>query len=309
MNRKVFIVGGGGMVGATAAHALALTETAREIVLIDVAEELVRGQAADINHATAHTSGVRVRVGDYDEIAEDDIVVITSGLPRKAGQSRLELQEANEGIVREVVGRVMAQGKPVFIVVVTNPVDVMTYVAWKESGLPRERVFGTGTMLDTARLRVTLANSLNVAVPDVLAYVLGEHGDSSFAALSSASVGGVALADVPGYKPELTETIEADIRKSAAGIIAAKKSTYYGISSVVAKIVQALSHRDGTVLPVCSVLQGEYGLDDVVVGLPSLVSSAGVRVLESYPLSLGERKQLKLSAAVVKAAIRHEVKT
>ena len=300
--QRVFVIGAGGLVGATAAHALAIKEVVSEIVLIDVAEELVRGQAMDINHATAYTHGVRVRVGDYDEIKEDDIIVITCGIAQKPGQPRLELLEVNAKIVRDVVGKVMAQGKPVFILMVANPVDILTHVALAASGLPKERVFGTGTSLDTARLRVTLAQALHVSQPSVQAYILGEHGDSSFPALSHATVGGVPLAQFPGFKPSMVKTIDADIRAAAYRIIEAKKSTYYGIGHVVAKIVEAMVSDTATIYPVCSLTTGEYGLHDVVIGLPSLVSSAGVHILEDYPLDEAEHRHLRESAAVIAKA-------
>lgn len=299
---SVFIVGAGGMVGATAAQALAIKETLHEIVLIDVAEDLVHGQAMDINHATAFTDGVHVRAGNYDEIREDDIVVVTCGLAQRPGQSRLELLEANANIIRDVTKKIMAQGKPVYIIMVSNPVDVLTQVALEASGLPKERVFGTGTMLDTARLRVTLANSLGVSQQSVEANVLGEHGDSSFPALSRASVGGVPLGEFPGFDASLTATIDQDIRNSAYKIIEAKKSTYYGIGHVVVKVVEALTRDTATVLPVCSLTDGEYGLSDVVISLPSLVSRKGVRILEGYPLSEDEKTHLKASAEVIKEA-------
>jgi L-lactate dehydrogenase len=298
--RTVFIIGAGGMVGATAAQAIAIKEIANDIVLIDVAEELVHGQAMDINHATAYTDGVHVRVGDYPEIKEDDIVVITCGLPQKPGQSRRELLEANTAIIKNVVSKVMAQGKPVFILMVANPVDVLTHVALQASGLPKERVFGTGTTLDSARLRVTLANALHVSQTSVHAYILGEHGDSSFPALSSATVGGVPIASFPGFNPSMIESIDTDIRAAAYRIIEAKKSTYYGIGHVVAKIVEAMVRSTATTYPVCSLAQGEYGLTDVVVGLPSLVNSKGVRIIDNYPLSSDEQLQLQNSAAIIK---------
>jgi L-lactate dehydrogenase len=300
--RSVFIVGGGGMVGATAAQAIAIKEIANDIVLIDVAQELVQGQAMDINHATAYTNGVHVRVGDYSEIQEDDIVVITCGTPG-AGESRLSLIGTNAGIIRSVVGKIKKQGKQVYIVMVSNPVDVLTYIALKESGLPKERVFGTGTMLDTARLRVTLANLLHVSQRHIHACVLGEHGDSSFPALSHASVGGIPLANFPGFKPEMTDTIDDDIRQAAYQIIAAKKSTYYGIGHVVAKVVEALQRDTASVFPICSLVEGEYGLNDVVLGLPALVSSRGVKILDQYPLSRTEKQQLHDSATVVRQVI------
>lgn len=302
MKRSVFIIGAGGMVGATAAHAIAIKEIVSNIVLIDVAEDLVHGQATDINHATAYTNGVHVRVGDYNEIEEDDIIVITCGLPQKPGQSRLELLGANARIVKDVVGKVMAQGKHVFILMVANPVDVLTHVALKASGLPKERVFGSGTTLDTARLRVTLANGLHVSQQQVGAYILGEHGDSSFPALSSATIGGVPLTEFPGFKASLVETIDQDIRAAAYKIIEAKKATYYGIGHVIAKLVEALVRDTASVFPVCSLVEGEYDLHDVVLGLPSLVSSKGVQILDHYPLNTTELQQLHTSAKVIQKA-------
>lgn len=303
MKPTVFIVGGGGMVGATAANAIALKEIAHHIVLIDVAEDLAHGQAMDINHAAAFTHGVHVRVGDYAEIKENDIIVITCGLPQKqGGQTRLDLLGTNVEIVRDVVTKVMAQGKPVFILVVSNPVDILTHVALEVSGLPRERVFGTGTTLDSARLRVALANKLHVSQQAVQAYVLGEHGDSSFVALSHASVGGVPLKHFPGFQRGMVDTLESDIRGAAYKIIEAKKSTYYGIGHVVAKIVEAMTRDTASIYPVCSLATGEYGLNDVVIGLPTLVSSKGVSILEHYPLDSTELERLALSANVIRGA-------
>jgi len=291
------------MVGATAAQAIVIKEIVSDVVLIDVAKDLVHGQAADINHAAAYTNGVHVRVGDYDEIKEDDIVVIASGLAQKPGQTRLELLESNARITEDVVSKVMAQGKPVFILMVANPVDVLTHVALKVSGLPKERVFGTGTTLDTARLQVTLANALGVSQQQVQAYVLGEHGDSSFPALSSAAIGGIPLANYPGFDPKIIETIGQDIRDAAYKIIEAKKSTYYGIGHVVAKLVEALVRDTEGIFPVCSLTSGEYGLHDVVVGLPSLINSKGVQILDGYPLIASESTRLHESAEIIKLAV------
>lgn len=300
--QKVFIIGAGGMVGATAAHALAIKEVVHDIILIDIAADLAHGQAMDINHATAFTHGVHVRTGDYSEIEEHDIVVITCGAVQVGKQTRLELLEINAAIIRDVVGKVMANGKSVYILMVTNPVDVLTHIALKESGLPKERVFGTGTALDTARLRVALANKLNVSQQEVEAYVLGEHGDSSFPALSHASIGGIPLAKFPGFKKELAATIGQDIRDSAYKIRMVKKATYHGIGQVIAKIIETLVRDRAAILPVCSLAQGEYGLHNVVIGLPSLVSRHGVRILDNYPLNDQELKQLHAAADVLKQA-------
>lgn len=289
------------MVGAAAASAIALKEIVHDIVLIDIAEDLARGQAMDINHSAAYTNAVNVRAGNYSEIAEHDIVVITSGVPQAPGQSRRELITANANIVTNVVGQVTATTKPAFIIVVANPVDVLTQIALQASGLPPERVFGTGTTLDTARLRMALAQALHVSPQQVQAYVLGEHGDSSFPALSAANVAGIPLAEFPGFKPELTANIQDDIRAAAYNIIAAKKSTYFGIGHVIAKLVEALLAPSGMVYPVCSLTTGQYGIRDVVIGLPALVNNEGANILENYPLSEAELKLLRHSAGIVRS--------
>jgi L-lactate dehydrogenase len=299
----VFIIGAGGMVGAAAASALATRETVPDIALIDINQELAHGQAMDINHATAYSHGVRVRVGEYSDITGRDIVVITAGLAQRPnGQSRLSLLDANAGIMAGIIAQVAPQN-PAFIVVVSNPVDVLTYLAWRWSGLPRERVFGTGTALDTARLRVELAQSLAVTPAQVDAYILGEHGDTSFAALSHATIGGLPLAQFPGYTPALTATINDDIRTAARRIIDAKKSTYFGIGRTVAQIVTALLHPTGTILPLSVVTTGEYDLRDVALGLPTLVNESGVRPLDHYPLNPAETQLLQHSAATLTGVI------
>jgi L-lactate dehydrogenase len=300
--KKVFIVGGGGMVGATAAYALTIKEVVEEVVLLDVDADKVRGQAYDINDAAAYTDCVRVRTGNYSEIQEDDIVVLTCGVPQKPGQSRLELLDTNAKIIKDVVGKVMAQGKKVFIVVVANPVDVMTHVALEESGLPKERVFGTGTSLDTARLRVAIADDLKVSQRNVHAYILGEHGDSSFPALSGATIGGVPLNQFPGFNPSITNNIDREIREAASTIINTKGATYYGIGNVISRVVEALTQEVGSIYPVCSLAEGEYSLGGVVIGLPCLVSSRGAKILTGYPLNDAEQAALGKSAQIIKDA-------
>lgn len=302
--QTVFIVGAGGRVGSTAAHSLAIKEVVHDIVLIDIDEKLAHGHALDINHAAAYTNGVHVRTGNYSQIKADDIVIITAGISQEPGQTRLELLDTNVKIIRDIVKKVVASGKPVYILMVSNPVDILTAVALKESGLPKERVFGSGTTLDTARLRVTLAHQLHVSQQEIEAYVLGEHGNSSFPALSHASIGGVPLAKFPGFKAEMVTHIAEDIRGSAYKIIEAKKSTYHGIGHVVAKIVEAMLRDRATVLPVCSLAKGEYGLKEVVIGLPSLVSRHGVRILDHYPLDKNETRLLHASAKVLTDAAK-----
>ena len=305
MNKqKLVIVGGGGMVGATAAYACALRSVVEEIVLIDRNADLVWGQAADINDAMGLDRNVEVRAGDYSDIATDDIVVITAGAPQQPGQTRLELVGVNANIMRDIVKNIMAAGAKPYLVVVSNPVDVLTYVALKESGLPKTRVFGTGTTLDTSRLKSYLADALNVDSKAVDAYILGEHGDSSFSTIETAQVGEVPIREYPGFTDELVDNIEQKIRDRAYRVIDTKKSTYFAIGFVISKIVSALRHSAHTVYPVCSLAEGEYGLDNVVLGLPSAISSDGVNILAGYPLTEREQAALRHSAEVVSEIIR-----
>lgn len=302
--QKVFVVGGGGMVGATAAYAMALNKAIEEIVLIDVNQQLVWGQAADINDAMGFDSGILVRTGTYEEITSEDIVVITAGAPQQPGQNRLELLGVNAGIIRSIMSDVTQDGRQPFVVMVANPVDVLTYIASTEFGLPKEKVFGTGTTLDTSRLRALIADDLNVHSREVDAYILGEHGDSSFSTLERANVGDIPLKKFPGYDGRDYRGIDNKIRERAYKVIETKKSTYYAIGLVISKIVIALRRSTFSIFPVCSLFDGQYGLHDVVLGVPSVVSNQGVRILEGYELTPEEKEQLHHSADVVKNAIK-----
>ena len=301
--QKVVIVGAGGMVGASTAYALALRSVVEEIVLIDRTEDMAWGQAADINDAMGLDRSVSVRPGTYDDIATDDIVVISAGAPQQPNHTRMELLGINVGIMREIIQNIKKNGAQPYLVVVSNPVDVMTYVALKESGLPKNRVMGTGTTLDTSRLKSLIADGLGVNSRDVDAYILGEHGDSSFSTIETAQIGEISLREYPGYTDELVENIEQKIRDRAYRIIETKKSTYFAIGFVVSKIVSALRQANSTIYPVCSLVEGEYGIDNVVLGLPSTLSRDGVKILAGYPLTGREREALHASAGVVAEAI------
>ncbi len=301
--QKAFVVGGGGMVGATAAYAMALNKAIEEIVLIDVNEQLVWGQAADINDAMGFDSGILVRTGTYEEIANDDIVVITAGAAQQPGQTRLDLLAINAGIIRGIMTEVSKDGRQPFVVMVANPVDVLTYIAATEFGIAKGRVFGTGTTLDTSRLRATIADELNVHSREVDAYILGEHGDSSFSTIERANVGDIWLRKFPGYESRDYNEIDQKIRERAYKVIETKKSTYYAIGLVISKIVIALRRSTYSIFPVCSLLDGEYSLNDVVLGLPSTVNNEGVKILGGYELTEDEMHKLHASADVVKEAI------
>lgn len=306
MNKqKLLIVGGGGMVGATAAYACALRSVIEEIVLIDRSEDLAWGQAADINDAMGIDRNVVVHTGNYSDINDDDIVVITAGAPQLPGQTRLELVDVNAKIMRDIVRNIMANGAKPYLVIVSNPVDVLTYVALKESGLPKNRVFGTGTTLDTSRMKSYLADAFNVDSKAVDAYILGEHGDSSFSTIETAQIGEVPIREYPGFTEEMIDGIEQKVRDRAYRVIETKKSTYFAIGFVVSKIVSALRKSTHTVYPVCSLAEGEYGLNNVVLGLPSTISSDGVKILAGYPLTEREKELLNKSAGIIAEMISH----
>lgn len=306
MNKqKLLIVGGGGMVGATAAYACALRSVIEEIVLIDRSEDLAWGQAADINDAMGIDRNVVVHTGNYSDINDDDIVVITAGAPQLPGQTRLELIDVNAKIMRDIVKNIMANGAKPYLVIVSNPVDVLTYVALKESGLPKNRVFGTGTTLDTSRMKSYLADAFNVDSKAVDAYILGEHGDSSFSTIETAQIGEVPIREYPGFTEEMIDGIEQKVRDRAYRVIETKKSTYFAIGFVVSKIVSALRKSTHTVYPVCSLAEGEYGLNNVVLGLPSTISSDGVKILAGYPLTEREKELLNKSAGIIAEMISH----
>ena len=306
MNKqKLLIVGGGGMVGATAAYACALRSVIEEIVLIDRSEDLAWGQAADINDAMGIDRNVVVHTGNYSDINDDDIVVITAGAPQLPGQTRLELIDVNAKIMRDIVKNIMANGAKPYLVIVSNPVDVLTYVALKESGLPKNRVFGTGTTLDTSRMKSYLADAFNVDSKAVDAYILGEHGDSSFSTIETAQIGEVPIKEYPGFTEEMIDGIEQKVRDRAYRVIETKKSTYFAIGFVVSKIVSALRKSTHTVYPVCSLAEGEYGLNNVVLGLPSTISSDGVKILAGYPLTEREKESLNKSAGIIAEMIFH----
>ena len=306
MNKqKLLIVGGGGMVGATAAYACALRSVIEEIVLIDRSEDLAWGQAADINDAMGIDRNVVVHTGNYSDINDDDIVVITAGAPQLPGQTRLELVDVNAKIMRDIVRNIMANGAKPYLVIVSNPVDVLTYVALKESGLPKNRVFGTGTTLDTSRMKSYLADAFNVDSKAVDAYILGEHGDSSFSTIETAQIGEVPIREYPGFTEEMIDGIEQRVRERAYRVIETKKSTYFAIGFVVSKIVSALRKSTHTVYPVCSLAEGEYGLNNVVLGLPSTISSDGVKILAGYPLTEREKELLNKSAGIIAEMSSH----
>ena len=295
--RKVVLVGTG-FVGMSFAYSLFNQGGVNELVLIDVLKEKAQGEALDLAHGIAYAPArMDIRYGEYDECKDANIVVITAGIAQKqGGQTRLELVDTNTKIMKSVVENVMASGFKGVFVVASNPVDIMTYVVQKVSGLPTGRVIGSGTMLDTARLRYLLGERLKVSPKNTHAYVMGEHGDSSFVPWEHCYVGCKKLTDIAKDRNQTLEDLEQirdDVKNAAYEIIEKKKATYYGIGMALTRLVTAILNDEQSILTVSAYLNGEYNEKDIYVGVPAIITSKGVR--ELLELTLSEKDQEKLS--------------
>jgi len=306
--RKVVVVGAGS-VGATYCYALAQSGLADEILLIDKNEELVLGQVLDLVHGQPFFPTVKISAGTEDDYADAQLVVVTAGSAQRPGETRLQLLQKNAEIVGGIAESVSRQGCQGVMLIVTNPVDVITYVALKRSGWERNRVIGSGTVLDSARLRYLIGNHCGVDVHNVHAYVLGEHGDSEFAAWSMTNVAGIKINDYcpicnkcSDWKAERGK-IEQQVREAAYQIINAKGSTHFAVGMSLLKITTSILRKQNSVLSVSVLLNGEFGLKDVCLSVPCVVSDGGIEKIISSPLYTEETVLLKRSAAVIKEAI------
>ncbi|MCO6180299.1 L-lactate dehydrogenase [Ciceribacter sp. RN22] len=303
---KIGIVGAG-MVGSSAGYALAMTDSASEIVLVDRNDALARAQAEDISHAVPFVSATTVRSGDYADLVDAGIVILAAGVSQKPGETRLALLERNAEVFREVVGAVGTAAPEAILLVATNPVDVMTAVATKLSGLPPQRVIGSGTILDTARFRSLIGRHLGISPQSVHAYVLGEHGDSEVLAWSNARAGSIALetfADQVGKRLDaaVRQTIDDGVRNAAYRIISGKGATYYGIGAGLARIVKAITRDQRDVLSVSIVTAMVEDVAEVPLSVPRVVGAAGV-LADLFPeLDREEQAALRKSAMLIKQA-------
>lgn len=308
MANKITIIGSG-QVGSTIAYALTVKGRASEIVLIDIDTKRAMGEAMDIRQSTPFTSPVNIHDGSYEDAKGSDIVIITSGAARKPGQSRLDLAQTNVNIMKSIIPLITKAAPDALYVLVANPVDVLTYQFIKYSGLPANHIFGSGTMLDTARLRTKLADIYEIAQLNVHAYVYGEHGDSSFVPWSQATIATVPAdiyykAAVGRNLPALNhDEVEEYVRKSGGIIIDAKKFTNYGIGATVAKICDYLSAGENTLLTVSTMLDGEYGIKDVALSILTEIGQKGVINRVEAPLTASELESLRHSAGCLKDVI------
>jgi L-lactate dehydrogenase len=309
MKRKVTIIGAGN-VGSTIAYTLAISGDVNEILLIDINEEKAAGEAMDIDQGTAFCDPVIVRSGTYADAENSDIVVITSGMARKPGQSRLDLAQANVNILKDITPQIVKHAPDAVYIIVSNPVDVLTYVFCKISGLPENRILGTGTILDTARLRSYIAEHFSVNKANVHSYVFGEHGDSMFIPWSVARISSIDLVNYNDtYLKEKEKTpLEFDevaeyIRTSGAKVIERKGSTFYAVAIAAAHICKCIVSGTDTVLLVSSMLRGEFGIDDVCLSVLTVIGKEGVKGRLETNINDQERKLLKKCAASLKEVI------
>jgi len=311
MKKKVTIIGAGS-VGATTAFALLARNEASEVVLIDINTEKAQGEALDIKQATPFIDNCDIYAGSYRDAVDSDVVVITSGVGRKPGQTRLELVQTNVGIIQKISTEIVKYAPNAIYILVANPVDILTYAFLKYTGLPKNQVLGTGTVLDTIRLRTRLAEIYNVNKQQVHANILGEHGDTSFAAWSTATIAGIPVDE---YNASIAtpynipteykrEDVENYVRKSGGKIISRKGCTVYGIGMSTTHIIKALSGSAETAMTVSSLHDGEYGISDVCLSSLSLVDSTGVRSIITQKLTDDELQKLYASAQALKEVIK-----
>lgn len=306
--RKVVVIGAGS-VGTTYIYALLPTGLAGEIVLLDVDKKRVEGEVMDLSHGLPYIPPVKVRAGDYTDCGDASLIVVTAGAKQIPGQSRLELVQRNADIIIEICEQIKKSGSEAVLVMVTNPVDVLTYLALQKLGWPCGRVIGSGTVLDSARFRYMLSRHCGIDSRNVHAYVLGEHGDSEVAAWSMTHIAGIPI---KGYcvicgrcdSKKTYDQITTDVRNSAYHIIDYKGSTYYGIGLSLVRISGAILRNESSILTVSTLLEGAYGINDMCLSVPCVVGSSGVSRIITAKLDPEEQKALVSSADILRQSFK-----
>jgi len=309
MFRGKIVIVGDGCVGSTTAYTIMLGGLFSEIVIIDINKDKAEGDALDISHGVSLVKPVRVYAGDYRDCKDADIVIITAGVGQTPGETRLDLLKRNVSVMKIITESIMQHApKDVILLTVTNPVDVLTYVVYKISDLPKNQVLGSGTVLDTARLKYLISNKTGIDARNCHTYIIGEHGDSEVAAWSITNIGGMSMHEFCRYtgKCDINDlsVMYEDVKNSAYEIINKKGATYYAIAVAVARIVECIAGDENSILTVSSVFSGEYGIDDVALSVPTKVGGDGIEKILEVPFSREEMKGLRNSADTLKEQIR-----
>ncbi len=306
MPKSKIVIVGTGMVGMSYAYSLLNQGTVEELVLIDIDKNRAEGEAMDLNHGMAFAPRkMNIYAGTYEDCKDADLVVITAGVSQKEGETRIDLLNRNAKIMKLVVGDIMKSGFDGIIMVASNPVDILAYVAKKASGLPSGKVIGSGTSLDTARLRYEISKKIGISVSNIHAYILGEHGDSEFVCWSNAYIGVKPMLDVIESMKEIEfedlKHIHQSVKQAAYEIIKRKKATYYGIGMTLESITSAIINNENRIVPISVYNDGVYDIEkDLYIGLPAVLNRDGVHHVVSLKLDEVETKQLKESAKILK---------
>ena len=303
---KVILVGDGA-VGSSFAYASTILGIGRELGIIDINEKKAEGDAMDLSDVLSFTNPKQIYKADYSDCKDAEVVVITAGIPQKSGESRLDLIEKNLKIFKDMIGQIVDSGFDGIFLVASNPVDILTYATWKYSKFPANKVIGTGTTLDSSRFKKEIANLIGIDPRSVEAFIMGEHGDSEFAVWSHTNVGGMPLYEwVKSHsetdEKELLDTFEK-VKNAAYEIIDKKGATFYGIGMALARLVEAIINDQNSVFSTSSYLDGEYGLEDIFIGVPSVIGKNGVKWVLEVPLTDIEDERMKESAKTLKEII------
>ena len=307
--RKISVIGAG-FVGATTAYALMNSGIATEICLFDINMDKAMGEVMDLVHGTSFVKPVNIYAGNIEETKDSDIVVITAGAAQKEGETRLDLIEKNYNIFKGFIPQIAAASPNAILLVVSNPCDVLAYITYKLSGFPKERVIASGTVLDTSRLKYVIGKYFNVNNNNIHAYVLGEHGDSEVVSWSTSSIAGESFEDYAKkfnleWNDDVKAVIESDVKNAAYEIISRKNATYFAVALAVNRIVEAILRDENTILTVSCLMQGEYGINDVYLAVPTILNSTGaVRIVNPILKDEEELKKLRESAKVLKENIQ-----
>ena len=304
MKKGKIVLVGAGFVGMSMAYSMLNRGGINELVLVDIDQNKIKGEEMDLSHGLPYApQKMIIKAGDYSECKDAQIVVITAGAAQKPGQTRLELAEVNAKIMKQITTNIMESGFNGVIIVASNPVDLMTYVVWKVSGLPKNKVIGSGTVLDTARLRYLMADYFKISSKNIHAYIMGEHGDSSFVPWKHAYIGCKKVIDVmkDNHHPmEDLQKIHQGVVNAAYEIIEKKKATYYGIGMALNRLVRAILDDENSILTVSTYLENQYNQDDIFIGVPAVINKSGVRDIIELDLDSIEQEKLNNSCNLIK---------
>ncbi|MCY6356513.1 L-lactate dehydrogenase [Clostridium sp. ZS2-4] len=301
---KISIIGAG-FVGATTAYALMMSGFASEIVIVDINKDKAVGEALDLAHGVSFVNPVNIYPGNYTDLKNSDIIIITAGAAQKPGETRLDLVNRNFNIFKTIIPEITKYSPNSILLVVSNPVDVLTYITYKLSGFPKERVIGSGTVLDTSRFKYLLSEHFDIDPRNIHTYIMGEHGDSEIATWSLTSVAGM---NVNTYCSKVCSKCKGlskykileDVKEAAYEVIEKKGATYFAIGLAITRIVEAILRDENSILTVSTLLEGQYGINDIYLGAPSIVGASGIKKILEVPLNNEELQQLMLSANTIK---------